>query len=137
MALVGTTIPDQTIKNVADPVKHQVRDVTADFRTPSALLDFRGEEEKLPGTSDMMDPGEMLLLDDVDHPENPRLIVINEARDKAIIDEWTATHVPPAAAVPAPDATKPVGKSPASPFTNGGGGLLPGNNAAGRRPVGR
>lgn len=124
-SLVGTTVADQTIKNVADPVKREIHDMTANFRSPSVLLDFRGDEEKLPGPGNVTEPGEMLLLNDVDQPDNPQLIVINEAKDKPIIDWWRLTHIPPAA----PAASAPAGKTPATTPSPGGlapGGLQPG-----------
>ncbi|HEX3999972.1 MAG TPA: hypothetical protein VHX65_15580 [Pirellulales bacterium] len=131
-ALVGTTVADQTVKGVADPVQRVVRDIQGKFRTPSVLLDLRGNDEKLPGTEGMTEPAEMLLLDDVDDPANPRLIVVNEAKDKPIVDDWKQTHIPPAApaATPAPGGAPKAG--------NGllpGGGLLPPRNGpqSGRR----
>ena len=139
-ALVGTTVPDQTIKGFADPVTRQIRDVTGDFRSPAVLLDMRGDDEKLPGAAGLTDPGEMLLLDDIDHPESARLIVVNEAKDKPIIDKWKKLHEPPAA----PAAAAPGGlgvpaatQKPAGGLVPGGGLLPPRNNNTPRRPTGR
>jgi len=138
-ALVGTTVPDQTIKGFADPVTRQIQDITGDFRSPAVLLDMRGDEEKLPGAGGLTDPGEMLLLDDIDHPENPRLIVVNEGKDKSIIDAWKKLHEPPAA--PAAAAGGLGGPAAAQKPPSGGlvpGGLVPPrNNNTPRRPTGR
>jgi hypothetical protein len=123
-ALVGTTVADQTIKDVADPVKRQVADITGNFRTASVLLDFRGNDEKLPGAGNLTEPAEMLFLDDVDHPENPQLIVVSEAKDKPIFDRWKLTHVPPPAALAANGLNPEPEKKPAGP-TKTNGGLLP------------
>ena len=132
--LVGTG-PDQTIKGVADPVKRQVRDITAQFRTPAVVLDFRGNEEKLPGAArqegatpvQITDPAEVLLLENVDDPEHPRLIVVNEAKDKPTIDDWKETHIPPAAPAANSGLTPPAKGTtgPTKAGTPTPGGLLP------------
>jgi hypothetical protein len=132
---INATAPDHILKNVADPVKREIRDITGDFHTGSVLLDFRGNDEKLPGAGGLTDPAEMLLLDDVDHPDNPRLIVVNEAKDKPIIDEWKKTHIPPASANAAPGAVAPAKAGGLAP-----GGLSPpagSKTPTPRRPAGR
>ena len=67
------------------------------------------------------------------------LIVVNEAKDKPIIDGWKQTHIPPAAP-PAGNGLAPPAKGPAVPAKGNrptpGGGLLPprtGGSQTGRR----
>jgi hypothetical protein len=136
-ALVGTSVPEQTIKGFADPVTRQIRDVTGDFRSPAVLLDLRGDDEKLPGAGGLTDPGEMLLLDDIDHPESARLIVVNEAKDKSTIDHWKKLYEPPAAPAAAAPGGLGVPAGPAKPATPGGGLLPPRAGQTPRRPTGR
>ncbi len=115
-------MPEQVAKGVADPVKRVIRDITGNFRTASVLLDFRGNDEKLPGAGGLTDPAEMLLLDNIDDPEHPKLIVINEAKDLPTVNGWKKTHIAPAA--PAGAAALP-GAVPAKGGLIPGGGLLP------------
>ena len=122
----------RTLKDIVDPVTRSVRDVTADLRANTALLDFRGDEAKLPGAEkpSVNDPSEMLLLVDVDHPDKMRLVVVNQASDKPAIDNWLATHKEPeGSSVPNPGVgplgqgfgpagkQSPYGPTPARPPT--------------------
>jgi len=122
----------KTLKDIVDPVSRSVHDVTTDLRANTALLDFRGDEEKLPGTEKpaATDPSEMLLLVDVDQPEKMHLAVVNQAIDERTVDDWTATHKEPAggAAAAAP------GLGPLGPAPGGRPVIPPGRPPTSRTP---
>ena len=93
---------EQKVKDVVDVVTRTVRDVSADFNSGAVLVDLRGNDEKLPGTDNLTDPGELLLLTDIAHPERMQFVVLNEALDRSSVEAWDRTHkVPPALAAPA------------------------------------
>lgn len=93
---------EQKVKDVVDVVTRTVRDVSADFNSGAVLVDMRGNDEKLPGTDSLTDPGELLLLTDIAHPDKMQFIVLNEAFDRSSVEAWDRTHkVPPALAAPA------------------------------------
>ena len=76
--------------------------MSADFNSGAVLVDMRGNDEKLPGTDSLTDPGELLLLTDIAHPERMQFVVLNEALDRSSVEAWDRTHkVPPALAAPA------------------------------------
>jgi hypothetical protein len=114
----------QTVKEVADAVTRTVHDVSADFTTGAVLVDLRGNEEKLPGSDNLTDPAELLLLTNVGDPEHSQLIVLNEAVDRPLIDAWDKTHkVPAAAAAEVPiGAVRPTVTPPVNPRVPGPAG---------------
>ena len=90
---------EATLKDVMDGVTRTVHDVETEFLTQAALIDMRGNEEKLPGGDNLLDTSEVLLLtnvDDLAHPEQTRLVVVNQAIDQAAVEQWEATHKVPA-----------------------------------------
>ncbi len=123
---------EATLKDVMDAITHTVHDIEAEFMSQAALIDVRGNEVKLPGAEKvpLLDASEVLMLtnvDDLDHPEQTRLVVLNEALDRTEVKQWEATHkVPPAVqANPAgggllglPGANPPAPVNPKTPAPN-------------------
>ncbi len=69
---------------------HTVHDIEAEFLSQAALIDVRGNLDKLPGTDKLLDASEVLMLtnvDDSEHPEQTRLVVLNEALDRTEVKE--------------------------------------------------
>ena len=79
---------ERIVKNVVYVVTRSVRDITAVFQTGAVLVDLRGNDEKLPGTDNLTDPGELLLLTNIAHPEKLQLVVLNEAEDRPTVEAW-------------------------------------------------
>ncbi len=115
------------LKQVVDPVQRCVRDIkdpNVDFITNMALLGYHGNDEKLPGPEKEKDretdSGELLLLENVDHPEKMRLAVVNESVDQPIHNAWDKTHKVPAGMMNNPGMPGPFPGAGIAPFPGNG-----------------